>query len=319
MTTIAGLHAPRSKDLLRITDLSRDEVGALFTTARSLRADRNAFAGALTGRAIILLFEKASLRTRVTFEVGPARLGAHAMYFEHTAQRIGQRESIKDYARNLERWVDAIVARVYAQSTLDGLAANCDVPVVNALSDAEHPCQALADLFTLENHLAAKGRSLTGAHVAYVGDGNNVCNSLMLLCAMLGVHFTFVGPAAHAPRPEFASRAGDLASSTGSRVHVSSSLDALASVDAVYTDTWVSMGDEAQAAAKQRALSAYQVNARAMSIAGPNAVFMHCLPAHRGEEVTDGVIDSPASIVYEQAESRMHVQNALLLHMLRGE
>ena len=304
------------RDLLSTADLSADEVLALFETAAAMKADLTPFAGSLAGRSIVALFEKPSLRTRVTFEVGPTKLGAHVMYFDHSKQRIGTRESVKDYARNLERWVDCIVASVFDHAVIAELAEHASVPVVNALSDREHPCQALADLFTLRERLGTLG----GVRVAFVGDGNNVCHSLMLLCAKLGVSFTAVTPRGFEPQFGVVRDALADAKRTGATITLSHNPEAVASHHAVYTDCWVSMGQDHQAALRDGAFTLYRVDDDMMALASRGipggALFMHCLPAHRGEEVTDEVIDSSASIVYDQAENRMWTQNALLRMLL---
>lgn len=309
------LPALRGRDLLSISDLDAGEVRAIFDTAAAMKRDLSPFVGALSGRSVIGLFEKPSLRTRVTFEVGPTRLGAHVMYYDHSRQRIGERESVKDYARNLERWVDAIVARVYSHDVLRQLAEHAGVPVVNALCDREHPCQALADLFTLHE----KWGTLAGRTLAFVGDGNNVCHSLMLLSAKLGVHFIAATPKGFEPQFSVVKCALDDARATASRITLSHAPDAAMGCDAIYTDCWLSMGQDHQHAIRDGVFVPYQVNIEFMERLAkgrPAPLFMHCLPAHRGEEVTDEVIDSAGSIVYDQAENRMWVQNALLWHLL---
>jgi ornithine carbamoyltransferase len=314
--TTSSISPTRSlKSLLSIADLSAAEIVAIFKTASTNKSDgyRSA-SSALAGKAIILLFEKPSLRTRVTFELGPQKLGASTMYLDHSGNRIGTRESLRDYAKNLERWVDAIVARVYSHPTLEQLSAQCRVPVVNALSDLEHPCQALADFFTLQERLG----SLRGRRLAFIGDGNNVCHSLMLGSAILGVRFCAICPGKYEPLAAQVERARAIAGVTGGSIEVTNDPGLVEGADAVYTDTWISMGDENEAQRRRRAFARYQVNEDLMRLAGPRALFMHCLPAHRGEEVTDDVIDSPVSIVYDQAENRMHVQNSLLVHTLNG-
>ncbi|GIK19741.1 MAG: ornithine carbamoyltransferase [Leptolyngbya sp. PLA2] len=304
------------RDFLSIADFSADDVLDLFETAAAMKADLAPFAGSLAGRSVITLFEKPSLRTRVTFEVGPTKLGAHVMYFDHSKQRIGERESVKDYAKNLDRWVDCIVARVFDHAVLTEMAEHASVPVVNALSDREHPCQALADLFTLRERLG----TLAGARVVFLGDGNNVCHSLMLLCAKLGVSFTAVTPRGFEPQFGVVRDALADAKRTGATITLSHTPEAAAGHHAVYTDCWVSMGQDHQAALRDGAFTPYRADDDMMALASRGipggALFMHCLPAHRGEEVTDEVIDSPASIVYDQAENRMWTQNALLWRLL---
>jgi ornithine carbamoyltransferase len=264
----------------------------------------------------MMLFEKPSLRTRVTFEVGPARMGGHAIYYDHSKERIGQRESVRDYAKNLERWVDCIVARVFSHAVLEELARETRVPVINALSDLHHPCQGLADYFTLSERVGGV-RGLRGFRLAYIGDGNNVCHSLMQGAALTGANLTVVTPPGYQPSPAVHAECKELASrhDTGGTVRLTTDKGDVRGCRAVYTDAWVSMGQEG-GAARTRAFEPYRVDGALMAAAAPGAWFMHCLPAHRGEEVTDAVIDSAASLVYDQAENRMHAQNALLLHML---
>lgn len=305
-----------TKDLLSIADLGAAEISALFDSASAAKADPSLLCGTLAGKSAIMLFEKASLRTRVSFEVGIAKMGGHPMYFDHSAQRIGQRESVKDYAKNLERWVDCIIARTHSHAVLVEMAAEARVPVVNALSDLEHPCQALADFFTLRERFG----TLRGLKLAFVGDGNNVCHSLMLTAATFGVDFTAVTPRGFEPQFGFIKAALERAGLSGSTITVTNKMATAEGHHAVYTDTWVSMGQDKQATDRHAAFEGFTVDAGVMARAsaglGAPAVFMHCLPAHRGVEVTDGVIDSPESLVYEQAENRMHVQNALLASLL---
>jgi ornithine carbamoyltransferase len=304
----------RTADLLSIADLSRAEIESIFEVARAGKADPAAFAGVLAGKAVVLLFEKESLRTKVSFEIGVSRLGGLAVYHDHRDARIGERESVSDYARNLERWCDCIVARVYGHSVLAEMSAASRVPIVNALSDLEHPCQALADLLTLTEKLG----TVEGIRVAYVGDGNNVCQSLMLACATMGASCTAICPKGLGPDEAIVRKAAAIGERCGATISVTDDLGAVAGHDAVYTDTWVSMGHEAEAARRHVALARYQVTQELMDRAGRDALFMHCLPAHRGFEVAPEVIDSPRSIVFDQAENRLHAQNAVLVHLLGG-
>lgn len=304
-----------ASNLVSMDDLSAGEVNELFDFAVALKADPASYTTVLAGKAIILLFEKPSLRTRVSFEVGIAKLGGFPMYFDHASPRIGVRETIKDYAKNLERWVECIVARTYEHATIEQLALHASVPVVNALSDIEHPCQALADLLTMREHLG----DLKNKRLAYVGDGNNVCHSLMLLCAKLGVDCTVITPPGYEPDARITRHAGEIAGITGAAIVLTHDMDKASGHHAVYTDKWVSMGEEGLAD-KASSFIPYQVNAHVMKRAsdgiGCDAIFMHCLPATRGMEVTDEVMDSSASVVYDQAENRMHTQNALLCGLL---
>lgn len=302
------------RDMISLGDWTRAELSALLETAAAIKADPATASAALAGKGAVLLFEKASLRTRVSFEVGIAKCGGHAMYFDHSENRIGQRESIKDYAKNLERWVEVIIARTYLHETVTELAEHARVPVINALSELDHPCQALADLLTL----AEQPGGLAGARPAYIGDGNNVCHALMLGCAVMGVPLTVITPRGFEPRYGVVQQAHALAAENGTTLTLTHDVSALAGCNAVYTDTWVSMGQVDEAGKRLAIFQPYQVNPALMALAEPGAIFMHCLPAKRGVEVTDAVIDAPTSVVYDQAENRMHAQNALLIHVLAG-
>ena len=302
-------------DLLSLATLDIGQFELLFSTAAETKADISPKRVALQGKTIILLFEKPSLRTRVTFEAGPSKMGAHVIYFDHSRERIGDRESVNDYGKNLERWVDCIVARVFSQQVLVELAEAARIPVVNALSDKYHPCQALADYFTISERVGGPTK-LKGFRLAYVGDGNNVCASLMQGAGRLGVHMTVICPEGYEPEPDVLAEAERFAARSGGTISVTNDPAAVKGAQAVYTDTWVSMGDEGEKIARMAAFSRYRVDEKLMAQAGRGALFMHCLPAHRGAEVTDAVIDSRNSVVYDQAENRMHVQNALLLAML---
>ena len=300
------------RDLVVASDLDAAEATSLLDLAAEIKRDYRPLRDALAQKSVVLLFEKPSLRTRVSFEIGVAKLGGHCVYLDHQASRIGERESIADYARNLERWAECLVLRTHAHRTIEEMAAHASVPVVNALSEIAHPCQALADFLTLREN----GLKPSSLRLAFIGDGNNVCRSLMELSAILGASFVAITPEAYAPPAEAVARARDLAKSGGGSIEVSHDLAALEGADAVYTDAWISMGQAADAA-KRAAMRPFQVNANAMALAGPRALFLHCLPAHRGEEVTDDVMDGPRSVVFDQAENRMHAQNALLLSILR--
>jgi ornithine carbamoyltransferase len=309
-----GAGAIGARDLLTGLELSPAEAHGLLDLAAEMKARPAAHAGALAGKVVTLLFEKPSLRTRISFEAGVARLGGHAIYMDHSSQRLGVREPVSDYGKNLERWVHAIVARVHGHHTVEELAASASIPVINGLSDMHHPCQALADYLTLRERFGA----LKGLKVAYVGDGNNVCHSLILVGALLGVDLMVVTPGGYEPFLGVMNEAAGVARSTGASVMVTDELEALHERRAVYTDTWVSMGSEAESERRCADLGPYQVNERVMKMAASDAVFMHCLPAHRGAEVSAGVIDGARSVVYDQAENRMHVQNAALVAMLGG-
>jgi ornithine carbamoyltransferase len=278
-----------------------------------VKAHPDRYTSALAGRFLAMIFEKPSLRTRVTFEVGFASLGGTAIYLDHAGTRLGERESIPDVARQLSRWVQGIVARVFSQEALEALAEHATVPVINALSDLYHPCQTLCDFFTLEE----KFGSARGLKLAYVGDGNNVCHSLIVAGARVGAHLRIATPAGYEPDAEIVATARhDAAATQGTIELFRSPEEAIAGAQAVYTDVWASMGQESETQARASIFASYQVNAALMSQAAPGAVFLHCLPAHRGSEVTDEVMDSPRSIVFDQSENRLHVQKAILLMLL---
>jgi ornithine carbamoyltransferase len=310
-------------DLLTLSNVSAAAVMELFETARQMKADLRPFRNTLDNKAVALLFEKPSLRTKVSFEVGIAKLGAHAIFMDHSAYRLGARESVRDYAKNMERWVECIVARVYQQTVLEEMADTAHPSVINALSDRFHPCQALADLFTLYERAGCDAAGLRRLRLAYVGDGNNVCHSLMHASTLLGVHTTVITPKGYAPTPDVVRECEAFALAAGSKLTVTTDLAAVEGHDAVYTDVWVSMGQAGgvdEVTKRRKVFAKYQVSAELMERAGRGrgsaAVFMHCLPAQRGLEVTDEVIDSSNSIVYDQAENRMHAQNALLHYMI---
>ncbi|HET9400899.1 MAG TPA: ornithine carbamoyltransferase [Candidatus Acidoferrales bacterium] len=313
MTATAPATIDYSRDLLTGTEWNSSTVRDLLALAADVKSRPSKFARALAGRYIAMIFEKPSLRTRTTFDVGMQSLGGGAVYLDHQHTRLGERETIKDVAKNLERWVHGIVARTFAQSSIDELAEHASIPVINALSDLYHPCQAYTDFFTLEERFG----SSRGLILAYVGDGNNVCHSLLLAAARVGAHVRVGTPANYEPNAEVVSEARLLARETDAKIEVfHSAEEAVAGAQAIYTDTWASMGQESEAAERAKIFAAFQVNDALMSIAAPDAVFMHCLPAHRGQEVTSAVIDSPRSIVYDQAENRLHVQKAILLMLL---
>jgi ornithine carbamoyltransferase len=302
-----------STDLLTGTEWSAARVQELFQLSADVKARPNQYAGALAGRFLAVILEKPSLRTRVTFEVGIRSLGGTAIFLDQTVSRLGERESIPDVARNLSRWVHGIVARVFEQWELEQLAEYANVPVINALSDRFHPCQAYADFFTLRERCG----TLRGLKVAYVGDGNNVCHSLMTTAARVGAKLRIATPAGYEPDASIVAETRQVARETrGSLELFHSPEEAVAGAQAVYTDVWASMGQEDEAAARATIFASFQVNDALMRQAAPDAVFMHCLPAHRGGEVTDSVMDSPRSIVFDQAENRLHVQKAILLMLL---
>ena len=302
-----------ARDLLTGSEWNSAQIHELFHLAADIKARPERYRGALSGRFLALIFEKPSLRTRVTFEVGISSMGGAAVFLDHTQSRLGERESVPDVAKNLDRWVHAIVARVFEQSVLSDLAGNASIPVINALSDRFHPCQALADFFTLEEHFG----NLRGLKFAYVGDGNNVCHSLLTIGARVGAHVRVATPAGYEPDESVVAEARRFARDTRGKIEIlRSPEDAVAGAQAVYTDVWASMGQEDEAAARAAIFAPYQVNESLFAQADPRAVFMHCLPAHRGSEVAASVLDSPQSLVFDQAENRLHVQKAILLTLL---
>jgi ornithine carbamoyltransferase len=295
------------KHFLSIRDLAREDLPRLFALTAQLKARQKARDGwtPLPGRSLALIFEKPSLRTRVTFEVAMVQLGGAGVYLAAQEIGMGKRESIPDVARNLSRWVDGVAARVFSHTTLEGLAAHATVPVINGLSDLEHPCQAMADFFTLYE----RGIDFAKLRLAWVGDGNNVCNSLLLLGSMLGTAAVVACPPGYEPDAKVLKACRAM----GGRVQVTTEAhEAVEDADVIYTDTWISMGQEDDRERRLEAFQRYQVNDRLLDFARGEAVVMHCLPAHRGEEITDAVLDGPRSLIFDQAENRLHAQKALL-------
>jgi len=300
----------KATDLVSLRDLTAAEILEVLDLAAAMKRRRGAYARALAGKSLAMLFEKPSLRTRATFEVAMTQLGGHAVYFAPGDISLGKRESVADVARNLERWVNLIVARVFEHQKVIDLAAHARVPVINALSDFSHPCQALADFLTLRERLGA----LRGRQLVYVGDGNNVTHSLLLGGARLGLNVRVVTPPGYEPDRRVVEWARQDARRSGARIETGFDLEAgVRGADAVYTDVWASMGQESEAEARRALFRPYQVNGRLMAAAGRDALFMHCLPAHRGEEVTDEVADSERSVIFDQAENRLHTQKALMV------
>jgi len=303
------------RDLCSIADLTVDEMAAIMELAHSVKGNPEDFRHALDGKQMVLFFEKASLRTRLTFEAAINTLGGNAIFVDQTQSPLGERESLADMAHNIERWMSVIVLRTYAHETITEMAACSRIPVINALSDFEHPCQAIADFFTLEERFG----SVEGLRFTYVGDGNNVCHSLMLTAAQLGVHCTIASPKTFAPKLDIIHKAIEISEQTGGSITLMQDpIKAVTDADAVYTDVCTSMGFEHEATKRAPIFAPYQVNEALMAHAQPDAVFMHCLPAHRNAEVTDAVLDGPQSVVFDQAENRMHAQKALLLMLLGG-
>ncbi len=313
---MAGLFHPSEilkagrTDYLCDLDLTNDELYYLLDLATAVKQSPRDYGQVMAGKSIAMLFEKPSLRTKLTFDLAMSQMGGASVFMEGP---IGVREPLKDVARNLDRWCNGIVARVFAQTTVEGLATWSSVPVINALSDAFHPCQALADVLTIRERFG----TLKGLKLTFIGDGNNVAQSLMLTAVRLGMDFALGCPPGYTPDPDIVSQAEGLAAVSGASILITHDpTEALAGAHAVYTDVWASMGQEQEAAKRKKAFHAYQVNEERFAQARPEAVFMHCLPAKRGEEVTDGVVESPRSVVFDQAENRLHAQKALLLMML---
>jgi ornithine carbamoyltransferase len=303
------------EDLCSVGDLSSAEVRAILKLGHEVKRNPREYRHALDARQMVLMFEKASLRTRLSFETGINTMGGSAIFVDQTNSPLGEREAIADIARNVERWVDVIVLRTYAHDTITEMAANSRVPVINALSDFEHPCQALADFMTIEEHFG----TAAGINFTYVGDGNNVCHSLMLTGAQLGTNVTIATPRGYSPDIEIVTRAREIAQANNCEIRLLQDPQAaVEGADAVYTDVCVSMGFEHESTKREPIFRPFQVNEALMRKAAPHAVFMHCLPARRNAEVTDEVLDGPQSIVFDQAENRMHCQKALLLLLLGG-
>jgi ornithine carbamoyltransferase len=303
------------RDMISITDFVPDELECALELASAMKARPADFRGTLVGKQIVLFFEKPSLRTRLTFEAGMNSLGGTSFFVDQTASRLGAREPLSDIAHNLERWVDGVVLRTFSHETVTEMAKHASIPVINALSELEHPCQAMADMLTLQEHFG----DLKNVHLAYLGDGNNVAHSLMLAAASLGASISVGTPKGFEPSCEIISDTRQLAEMSGAKVLVTNDpVEAVAGADAVYTDVWASMGQESEAAERQRIFAPFQVNRKLFGQAAKHAVFMHCLPAHRGDEVAASVIDSPRSVVFDQAENRLHIQKAILVLLLEA-
>jgi ornithine carbamoyltransferase len=303
----------KGKDLLSISDLSAEDIRQFISNAVLMKAE--GWSSKLSGKALALLFEKPSLRHRVSFEIAMRQLGGECIYLSPAEVGLGQRESIGDVARVLSGYVDCIAARTFSHHTLETLARYARVPVINSLSDLEHPCQALADLMTIYE----KKEGIEGLTMAYIGDGNNVANSLVLGAALCGINFRMASPAGYALKENILDLAREYAAASASDIFCTEDpREAVRGADIVYTDVWTSMGQESETERRRQAFAGYQVNVALMASAKEDAVFMHDLPAHRGEEVADDVIDGPQSIVFEQSENKMHMLKALLMDILGG-
>ena len=320
--SFAATHSPHPlpepivpRDLVSVHDLSPAEIHSLFNLTAMLKRRPADFRGVLAGKQMVMFFEKPSLRTRLTFEAGMDSLGGSAFFVDQTRSRIDARESLYDIAHNLERWIDIIVLRTFSHSTVEDMATYADVPVINALSELEHPCQALADFFTLQEHFG----DLSKIHLAYVGDGNNMAHSLLLGGASLGSKVSIATPKQYGLNPVIVTMAQNIAEETGATLQLlNDPQEAVAGADAIYTDAWASMGHEEEAEERAKVFAPFQVNSALFNLAAPHALFMHCLPAHRNSEVSDQIIDSPNSVVFDQAENRLHIQKAIMVWLLGG-
>jgi len=304
------------KDFVSITDFSVDEINEIFEITKRLKSEtkKGKEHYILKGKVLAMIFEKPSLRTRVTFETGMVQLGGHAIYLSPNDIQLGKRESVADVARNLSRWVNCIMARTFAHSTVTELATNATVPVINALSDVEHPCQILADFFTILEH---KGK-LKDLNITYIGDSNNVCNSILLFSAMYGLHLRIASPKGYEPDQSILKKAEKFKNPSFELLISNEPATAAKDADVIYTDVWTSMGQEAEKEKRMEIFKNYQVNTSLISKAKDDVIIMHCLPAHRGEEITDEVLDGPHSVVLDEAENRLHTEKALLVKLIKG-
>ena len=302
------------RDFLSVLDFTTEEILESFEIAKDMKADRAKYSKALEGQALALIFEKPSLRTRTSFDIGIQQLGGYSLYLSPNEISLGKRESVYDVAKNLERMVQGIMIRTFGHEIVEGMAEYAKIPIINGLTDYTHPCQAMADFLTLQEH---KGK-LEGLKLTYVGDGNNVAHSLMNAGARLGVDVTVACPRGFEPNLIAYNQAVEEAKKTGAKIEVvHDPVEGVKGADAVYTDVWASMGQESEAAKRKEIFRPYQVNEELMSKANDGALFMHCLPAHRGDEVTDGVIDAPYSVVFDEAENRLHAQKAIMYKLMK--
>ncbi|MFC1632069.1 ornithine carbamoyltransferase [Candidatus Omnitrophota bacterium] len=303
------------RDLIAISELKIEELEHIFSLTEELKAKVKDSSQGLAGKSLGLIFLKPSLRTRVSFEVGMNQLGGHVIYLAPEDIKFGTREAIKDFGNVLSRYLDGLVIRTFSHQQLEELTASTAIPVINGLTDLLHPCQALSDLYTIKE----KKGALKGVKIVYVGDGNNVANSLLSGCAKLGLNLTVTTPAARQPNQKIFTQCLELAKGSGAQLTLSNDpAQAAKDADILYTDVWTSMGQESDYKKRRKDFCGFQINEKLTSVAKPDCLIMHCLPAHRGEEITDQVIDGPNSVVMDQAENRMHVQKAILLLLLGG-
>jgi len=304
------------KDLISVKNLTAAEIEDIFTLTDKIKQDKSGFANVLAGKTLALIFQKPSNRTRVSFEVGMYQLGGYSIYLGPDEINLGVRESIKDVAKTLSRYVDGIVLRTFEHKNVIGLAGFATVPVINGLSDSSHPCQALADVYTIREKL----KNIKGITVAYIGDGNNVCNSLLHACSKVGINMNIAAPKAYEPDKSVLKEAKVIAEEKRAAINLfTKPQSAVKDVDVIYTDVWISMGQEKEAKIRKKIFREFQVNKNLVKLAKKNVLIMHCLPAHRGEEITDEVMESENSVIFDQAENRMHVQKAILVKLLGEE
>ncbi len=302
------------EDFLSISDLSVKELKKVFEFTQSIKKQPKKYRAYLSGKTLACIFEKQSLRTRVTFEVGMKQLGGNSIYLAPADISLGKRESVSDVTKNLERWVDGIMIRTFGHNIVTEMAAAAKIPIINGLTDLEHPCQALADYFTVLEHK----KKFKGLKFTYIGDGNNVCHSLMLTAAKLGIEFYAATPKGFEPSKDVFETALEDAEKTGAVINiVNDPVEAVTKSDVVYTDVWASMGQESETAKRKKIFKDYQVNSKLMSFAKSDAIFLHCLPAHRGDEVTDEVLDSKQSVVFDEAENRLHAQKTIMCMLMK--
>ena len=305
----------RHKDFIETHNYTAGEVLAIFELARDMKANRHKYADALKGQTLAMIFEKSSTRTRVSFEVGMFQLGGHALFLSARDIQLGRGEPIYDTAKVLARYVDGIMARTFAHKTVTDLAEYASVPVINGLTDLCHPCQSMTDYFTAWEHFNGE---LKGRKIAYVGDGNNMAHSLMYAAPKVGMDISVACPSGYAPDAEVVAQASEDAYAAGTKLTVTTSIEeAIRDADIVETDVWASMGQEDEAEKRRRDFEGWMIDGRLMSLAKKDAIFMHCLPAHRGEEVSAEVIDGPASVIYDEAENRLHVQKAIMYTLMK--
>ena len=306
------------RDFLSVRDFTTDEIWETFDLALKMKANRLGYIDSLKGKTLALIFEKPSLRTRTSFDVGIQQLGGFSLYLSPNEINLGKRESVYDVAKNLERMVEGIMIRTFAHQIVVDMANHASIPIINGLTDFSHPCQAMADYLTILEVKGGKDKNIKGLKLCYVGDGNNVAHSLMFAGARLGVNVTVACPKGFEPAKEAIELSNEDAKLTGAKIEVvNDPIVGVKNADVVYTDVWASMGQEKEAEERKRIFKPFQVNDGLMTHANKDAIFMHCLPAHRGDEVTDSVIDAPYSVVFREAENRLHAQKAIMYKLMK--